>query len=485
VTERSALGALLAVIIVRFWLMPLPSSFWTDETGTVFILHYGNSNGWPGLPPSIYYALPRAAEAVGGFSEIVYRLPSLLAMGAALFLIARLAARLIHPGAAWFAAFACLALRGFNFQAADARPYGLGMCVMVAALWFLVRWLDGARWRDAVLFVIFAVLLWWVQPVYGPFYLVFAAYTLGRLISHETPVTWMQACGIFAVVVLALAPALGAVLALSGNPRTHVISPPPGPRELIYSLQLGLVLGCFAGAWLVSRLCGLPGDVPAPARSSLLLIGLWWLSAPCCLFAFSRWSGFSVFVPRYYSLALPGAALAAASLAARHIPAATWKRGAAVLGLVVLALNGNWRHFWPVHANVDWRGAARAINQVTLGSDMPIICPSPFVEAQTPLWRPGYSLPSILYAPLATYPVTGQIYPFPFQSSPEAEQFAAALATSTLQRAPRFFVYGHRVNAYFWEDWFQRRPELAGWTSRRLGPFGDVAVVEFDRAVNR
>ncbi len=56
---------------------------------------------------------------------------------------------------------------------------------------------------------------------------------------------------------------------------------------------------------------------------------------------------------------------------------------------------------------------------------------------------------------------------------------------STLPASGRFFVYGHRTNAYFWENWYRRRPELAGWTSRRLGPFGEVVAVEFDRPESR
>jgi hypothetical protein len=75
-----ALGLLLAAALARLWLMPLPSSLWTDEMGTAFILHYGP--GHPSLSvvhplvESIYYLLPRAAEALGGgFSEIVDRCP--------------------------------------------------------------------------------------------------------------------------------------------------------------------------------------------------------------------------------------------------------------------------------------------------------------------------------------------------------------------------------------------------------------------------
>ena len=60
----------------------------------------------------------------------------------ALFLIAKIAARLIHPDAAWFAVFLCLALREFDSQADDARPYALAMLVAAASLWLLIRWLD-------------------------------------------------------------------------------------------------------------------------------------------------------------------------------------------------------------------------------------------------------------------------------------------------------------------------------------------------------
>ena len=117
---------LLAVCITRFWLMPLPSSFWTDETGTFFVVQRPNDASLavaPQVPASIYYVLPRAADRLFGSSEASYRIPSLLLMGIALLIIARLAARLIHPDAAWFAVFACFVIPNFNFYAADARPY--------------------------------------------------------------------------------------------------------------------------------------------------------------------------------------------------------------------------------------------------------------------------------------------------------------------------------------------------------------------------
>jgi len=154
---RRLLPLLLALCLVRLWLMPLPSSFWLDEMATVFVAQQGS--GHPSLADaapqawrSWYYPVIRMNGALFGYSEVATRLPSILAMAAFLMLLAGLARRLIHPEAAWFAVFACLALPGLNYQAANARPYALGMCVFAAALLFLVRWLDFGRWRDGLLF---------------------------------------------------------------------------------------------------------------------------------------------------------------------------------------------------------------------------------------------------------------------------------------------------------------------------------------------
>src|SRR5580704_17821176 len=185
-TLNLLLGLMLAACVTRLWLMPLPSSFWVDEMATVFVVHHGPHHPSfavaPQVPDSIYYQLPRASEWLFGFSEVAYRLPSVLLMAIALFLIARLAVRLIHPGAAWFVVFVCLSMRGINDQAADARPYALGTAVAAASLWLLIHWLDSARWRDAALFIVLAALLWRVHLLFWPFYIVLALYALVRLI---------------------------------------------------------------------------------------------------------------------------------------------------------------------------------------------------------------------------------------------------------------------------------------------------------------
>ena len=511
------LPALLAFCVARLWLMPLPSSFWLDEMVTVFVVGHGSANpslaAAPQVANSIYYSLPRAAQALFGTSEIAFRLPSVLAMALALFFVALLARRLIHPRAAWLAVFACLALSGFNYQAADARPYALGTCIASACIWSLLRWLDSARWRDALLFVCLAALLLRVHLLYWPMYLAFAAYALARLLKRETRVSGPMARVVTALVVLTNIPEAQAALTLLREAKSHVIVAPPSLHAFEHELRWLIVLICGAVAWLLSKLWGgPPGPRPAPwpasggpvdtnsARESgpgglaqraprtsgsapqgaaLTLILAWWLCPPICLFAFSWFTGDSVFLRRYLSEMLPGVALAATAAATYFLPAGCLNRMAAALGAGALLFLGQWSQLWPAHEHSDWRGAAIEVNHFA-GPATPVICPSPFIEAKSPAWRPDYHLPGFLYSYLPVYPIMGAVDLFPYATSPEAESYAATEAAGPLTASRSFVIYGFNQQVNYWRDWFAVRPELAGWkqTSR---PFGDVEVVRFFR----
>src|SRR5579862_7450055 len=81
----------------------------------------------------------------------------------------------------------------------------------------------------------------------------------------------------------------------------------------------------------------------------------WWLVQPIAIFAYSRLSGFSVFTPRYLSIALPGAALIATLAAGLFLPTGQWRWPTIVLGAGALITLGQWSQMWPPHHNSDWR----------------------------------------------------------------------------------------------------------------------------------
>ena len=459
--------------------MPLGSSFWADEAETAFVVHYGVHH--PSLAiiapalESVYYWLPRASEAIFGFSEAAERFPSLVAMALALFFIARIAARLIHPQAAWFAVFACLTLRVFNYEAADARAYALGTCVASASLWLLIRWFDSGKWLDGILFLAAAALLWRVHLVYWPFYFVYAIYFLVRT---DRKASWTQALAISAGLLLALLPMATPALAMSRDAAQHVFAALPSWTELGETFKIRLVAACGLGAWILARWRHWKRVEPVPS-SAIALIAGWWVVQPVGLFAYSHLSGVSVFTTRYVSIALPGAALAATAAAACFIPKSYWHGLAVAMGITALIFGGQWSKLWPPHHNSDWRGASLAVNALGLDPSTPVLVVSPFVEAKPPVWNPEYPLLGYLYCQLDVYPVNAKPYLLPYGDSPAGKQYAEMLAQNTLPTSGKFLIHGPAAEVARWREWFAGRPEFAGWDIRQLGPFLDVDVALF------
>jgi len=418
---------------------------------------------------------------MAGQSEVLFRIPSILAMGIALWLVSLLAARLIHPAAGWFAVFAALSIRGIDYFAIDARPYALGIMMASASLYFLVRWLDSARWADATLFVVFAALVWRVHLLYWPFYLVIAIYAAVRLASGDTPARWPQCIAVATVGAAALLPQAVSALSLAHGAHAHSFVEPPTLHIFEHELRWNIPVLCGAAAWMLARLAR-PRFRIRPG--GWVLIMSWWLVQPVCLYIYSHVTGNSVYVGRYLSVMLPGAALTAAAVVALWMPPTSWRIAAAVMALAALIFQGHWESVWYRHDVSDWRTAAREVNRFATDPSTPVLVPSPFVEARPPAWTPDYPLPGFLYAQLDGYPVAGKPYLLPFDSpvdSPGGVGFAESLLRDgELTAAGRWVIYGPERHVRDWRKWFLHRPEVAGW-SNTVQEFGDVYVAEFRR----
>jgi len=126
---RMALYAMLVLTVVRLWLMPIGSSLWLDETGSYYLATEGWSDYIAGRLPHmqtpLYTALIHVLATIGGRSEVLIRLPSLIAMILAAVILYRIAARFGDQESCLIASAIFVVVPDNAFAAADARPYAL------------------------------------------------------------------------------------------------------------------------------------------------------------------------------------------------------------------------------------------------------------------------------------------------------------------------------------------------------------------------
>ena len=141
------LAWLIAACAALLWVLPMHSSLWLDETGTFWIARDRISDTiarawfWSGQSP-FYYLIAWVAVHVGGTSEIILRIPSLLCMGGAAALLVFTGERLIHRQTGLLGALVFVCFEETVFAAADARPYALALLMLVAHMLMLLRWLE-------------------------------------------------------------------------------------------------------------------------------------------------------------------------------------------------------------------------------------------------------------------------------------------------------------------------------------------------------
>ena len=113
-----------------------------------------------------------------------------------------------------------------------------------------------------------------------------------------------------------------------------------------------------------------------------------------------------------------------------------------------------------LHHNSDWRGAVQAINRLGFGVEMPVIVPSPFIEAREPEWSSSYSLPGFLYAHLLVYPVTGTPVLLPYTGGAcHRSNLAAVSALRSMGRMAAFVRFGNGWK----QDRSSRNGVIIGW----------------------
>jgi 4-amino-4-deoxy-L-arabinose transferase-like glycosyltransferase len=483
--ERLFYRVLTAWAVVTLWVLPIRSSFWLDETGTYWLIKDGLANlfprarGWSGESP-LYYLVAWLAHFVPGRTEVILRLPSLIAMIAATWRLYKLAARLFDVETAPFVVLVFACSEHVAFAAADARPYALALLLLIPSTWMLVCWLDSGRLFHAAGYVLLTALTIYVHPLFALALAGHAVYALYRMrdLRAVKPTYLFAAWMATGLLLLPLIPQLLAMYrtrgshALLGAPNLSQFLAALVPPVLAAPLILGLVIDWLSSPrrpWERAR------NIVAP-RESVILAASWALVPLGIIYLFSVFTQGDLFLPRYYVSAAPGLALllgwwirAALTAPARAFAAS------AVIVCAILA-------FGQVqHGKEDWRGAMARVRELTAGSDTPVLMASGFLEAADldALSKPGWR--EVLFAPLMLYPAGGKVIGLPHRLDEKSVPYLESIVADDLLYRTRFVLVCEWQQNVTYALWLRGRLAPLGFRSESQGNFGAVGVLLFRR----
>ncbi|MGH2636353.1 MAG: glycosyltransferase family 39 protein [Actinomycetota bacterium] len=481
--QSTYLLVVLGAGVVLLWIAPIFSSFWLDETITAWIVDDGFGemlrrafDHQPMFPT--YYMVAWVARSVGGASEWVLRIPSLLAMALASVALARLGTRLFDRETGLLAAIVFAISAPGAYAATDARPYALGLLALVVATLLLVRWLDTRNRWAAAGFAVAAALVVYVHYLLAAALVAHVVYAVRR----RRAVGWaaLLAVGVgFLVLLLPLAPWF-----LDTYDRRSSLSLTPGTlRGVALSLAPPtIVAALLIGAFLSGRAVRAEATDLRAGRDELLLLATWASAPPILLFVASRVTGTGVFTPRYLLSALPAIALLAGAGIRMLRPARARRTTMAIFFFLTVLVVGSIAHTTDAGRLEDWRGAARAANALVTDPTTPVILQSGLIESgdvellTDPEWLP------YLLAPTTPYPIGGRIMAAPFDISAPEQGYLEELSRR-LEGATRV-VFVSRESAIAVLGWVEGRLAASGFRSRLIGRFGDLAVVTLERSTS-
>ena len=270
----------------------------------------GRAQFWP-AQNTAYTILIAAIIRVAGTSEIVLRLPSLIAVLLTAWLLSRLGEYFIDKEAGLLVVVVFTSLHEVAREAAtNARPYGIALLLVVASMLQLVRWLDAQRLRNMLGFVVTAAAVPYFHLLFSTVYLVFFAYGIHRW-RTERKIRIQQIALALVTMAILLAPLLWYALFVHRASAESSWADNPDSLLLVTSfmpntLASALLLGALAASFGCRRTGMAPLQIP---RSTVFLLMSWLVLPLLTLLVVSRVTPFKIFAPRYFLYSLAAMAL--------------------------------------------------------------------------------------------------------------------------------------------------------------------------------
>ncbi len=447
--------ALTTAVIAAYWPLHLFRGFWTDETGSYWIAHQGFRQVWRNLQiypgqSAIHSYLTTQFVTDGPYKEPLLRLPSVAGGLLTAWLLYKLTERIVGKGSGFLALIPYCCAAVIVEWSSYARPYTLGMAVVLVSFWSLREWVHTRRNAPFFTYCLSSALVVYFHYLFTMIFVVQLIYlAAARRAGRKFPWTRLVvAAAVIVVAALPLAAQFRHAIVVQRSSLLNTSVPPTFdllfkiyPWEVLTVAAIGMCLFRVLYPRWFSGVRTLPSD-------DVALLTAWMLLGPAVIFAVTRATGLGLYSMRYLIYALLPCFILLA-WAIQHVQ----NEGARFALVAAIALNAPF-HLWGIGL-AEWRTPLAAIRQGA-GENTPILLRSGFIES-TYLNMSAEPNPSTyLYAPLLAYPIRNPVIPVPFLVGTEAER---AIETRIRELEPsnrRFCLMGEtKSDAFdFLPAWF-------------------------------
>ncbi len=476
--ERAEYGVygLALLVSLSLWFLAVRAPLWLDETLSYSQICAGFSQIMPrqgGLSaPGYPYVLWLATKIIGT-SEIALRIPSILAMLAAAYLLYRTARELFDPDVAIIATILFCVHPIVIFLSIDVRPYAITALALNASIFLLVRSRhDDSNWLPALLGVTLALIAYFqlLFMVIAPAFLIcFIAFKVGN------PKTlWRQlgiALGTFTVAFL---PVVSGLRFLFHTSTSHVWDNAPKIADLGRTQAPGLLPYVLFGAVFLAVITR-HFDLESRLDGLRVLLCLAMALIPILiLYGVSAETSIHVFVPRYRLVAVPGIALCWALLISRINSRAI--RLLFCVAVVAIAAYQVLNSPYSRTHGYTWKYALEEVQSNASVDNAPVLVCSDLPESSS-MPMPPNPKDSVMFAPLTYYKLSVPVVPLPRGLNQEAIEVASNFLKGAEQRHQRFLAVGY-ISSYDTLHWLVDSASPA-YNVRQLPTSNGIAVLEF------
>jgi 4-amino-4-deoxy-L-arabinose transferase-like glycosyltransferase len=471
--------ALAVLVAVSLWFLAIRAPLWLDETESYWNIAGGLRQIWGkslqfNSFPAYFYIL-WLTHAVFGGKAVVLRIPSILAMLGAVYLLYRAARELFDRDVAIIVAVVFCLHPIVIFESIDIRPYAFAALAISASILTLVRlrhndsnWLAALFGLSTAFILYFHFLFIVILPA-----LVICFLTV-KIVDRK--MLWRQGSIALAAFALGFLPVIQELQWEFKSRGTHVFDGAPKLSALGLTLAPGW-LPCIVAiaifvAWATRKL-----DLRNGVEGwSILFCASLALIPILILYGVSAETSIHVFVFRYRLVAIPGIALCWGLIVSR-IDSSTLR---SLLCVALVASVACWYFTSPLSRlhGYTWKYALEFVEKNASADNAPVLVCSDFREADSVPMPVGEAVKdSGLFAPLTYYKLSVPVVGLPRALNEEAMGIVSNFLQERRLRKQRFLALGFMPSYKTLE--FIESSASGTYSVRNLGVFDGIAVEEF------